>query len=285
MKRTIIAFVLLAGLTGFAGNAKAADLVGWYQFNNSNNLGVDSSGYNNNGTIYNDGIVPVYSSNGIAGSGSAYFGGIYNTNNQNFNGGGGRIDVPINTGPTAMSNMTWGAWIDPMLIDHGRYVISSDQYNGGRTLGIDNRASDNYAAIVGSQAPYYYNTGLSPATNAWTFIGGVYQNNYFSPGSGLLTMYVGSQVFTNIVSSFNNISPSFTSIGGDAGGERYWNGYIANVFIINGAANQSQMNQLINNPTLIPQIALTVAPEPSTYLLFSFGAIGMLLVLRRKKAA
>ena len=285
MNKTLFALAITVGLLSFIGNANAADLIGWYQFNNSNNLGLDSSGNNNNGTLYNDGIVPVYSSNGIDGGGSAYFGGTYNSLNQNFIGGGGRIDIPINTGPTAMSNMTWGAWVDPMLLDHGRYVISSDQYNGGRTLGIDNRASDNYAAITGNQSPYYYNTGLAPLTNNWIFIGGVYQNNYFSQGSGLLTMYVGNQVFSNIVTAINNSSPSFTSIGGDAGGERYWNGYIDNLFIINGAASQSQMNQLISNPTLIPQIALSVAPEPSTYALFGISAIGMYIALRRKKSA
>jgi len=281
MKSPILALALAAWLTSFAGNAGAAELVGWYQFNNSNNLGLDSSGNNNNGTLYNDGILPVYSSNGIDG-GSAYFQGTFNTANQNFQGGGGMINVPINTGPTAMPYMTWGAWINPMQVDYGRYVISSDQYNGGRSLGIDNRASDNYAAITGNQSPYFYNTGLAPVTNSWIFIGGVYQNNYFSQGSGLLTMYVGNQVFSNIVTSFNNNSPSFTSIGGNAGTERYWNGYIDNVFIINGYASQSQMNDIINNPTLIPQIALAIAPEPSTYALFGLGALALIVAYRRR---
>jgi hypothetical protein len=72
---------------------------------------------------------------------------------------------------------------------------------------------------------------------------------------------------------------------GDAGGERYWNGYIDNLFIINGAANQSQMNQIINNPTLISQIALAVAPEPSSYALFGIGVIGILMVIRRRNTA
>lgn len=282
MKKTTLVLCFAAGLISYmcVGTAKAATLVGWYQFDDPNNLGLDSSGNNNNGTLYNDGILPVYSSSGIHG-GSAFFNGTFNTQNSNFQGGGGMINVPINTGPTAIPNMTWGAWIKPMQVDYGRYVISSDTYNGGRTLGIDNRASDNYAANTGTVNPWFYNTGVAPSTANWIFIGGVYQNNHYSQGSGLLTMYVGNQIFTSIVTSFNNSSPSFTSIGGNAGTERYWNGYIDNVFIMNGAINQSQMADIISNPTLSPQLALAI-PEPST---FAIIGIGMLMVMRRTRTA
>jgi len=44
----------------------------------------------------------------------------------------------------------------------------------------------------------------------------------------------------------------------------------------NTALSSSQVSQLYT---------LQSAPEPSTYALFGIGAIGMLMVIRRKKAA
>ena len=248
-RRQVVA-LLVIGLTLLGPSARGATLVGWYQFDDPANLGFDSSGYHNNGSIYNDGIPPTYSSStSIEGAGSAYFNGTFNAQNFNFEGGGGRIDVPINTGPLAMPDMSWGAWVKASLVDHGRYVLSSDQYNGGRTIGVDDRAADHFAAIVGNQSPWVYDTGVAASIGGWVFIGAVYRNNYYSAGVGDLTMYVGNQVFSGIQTHINNTSPSFTSIGGDAARERYWNGFIDNVFIYDGALSQSEMTAIINNPT------------------------------------
>jgi hypothetical protein len=287
-----IAFIALIAVaaTLLAHPAQAATLVGWYQFNDPGNLGRDSSGNHNDGTIYNDGIPPAYSSSAsIEGAGSAFFNGTFNQQNFNFEGGGGRIDVPINTGPVAMPDMSWGAWVKATLVDYGRYVLSSDQYNGGRTIGVDNRAADNVAAIVGNQSPWVYNTGVAAPIGDWIFIGAVYRNDFYSPGVGDLTMYVGNQIFSSITTHINNTSPSYTSIGGDAARERYWNGLIDNVFIFDGALSQSEMNAIINNPTG-NLLGGTPVPEidpagMGSVLALVTGALGLLERRRLKSKA
>ena len=157
-----LAVALVSMVATLSPMAKAGTLVGWYQFDDPSDPWRDSSGNQKNGTVVNDGIAPVYSSsNTIQGGGSAYFNGTFNQQNQNFQGGGGRINVPINTGPVAMPNMSWGAWVRAALVDRGRYVLSSDQYNGGRGIGVDNRAGDDFAAILGNSNPYFYDTGVA----------------------------------------------------------------------------------------------------------------------------
>ena len=277
-----LAVALVSIVATLSPMAKAGTLVGWYQFDDPSDPWRDSSGNQKNGTVVNDGIAPVYSSsNTIQGGGSAYFNGTFNQQNQNFQGGGGRINVPINTGPVAMPNMSWGAWVRAALVDRGRYVLSSDQYNGGRGIGVDDRAGDDFAAILGNSNPYFYDTGVAAPINNWIFIGAVY--NYTSPGVADLTMYVGNQVFSSISTHISNSSPSFTAIGGSAGGERYWNGYIDNVFIVDGALSQSQMTSIINNPN---GNLLALVPEPSTYAMALAGLVGggYSMWRRRKRA-
>lgn len=283
MRHPKLTLLLAAGALQLTPAAQAASLVGWYQFNDAGNLGLDSSAYHNDGTVYNDGIAPVYSSaSSIEGGGSAYFGGTFNLQNYNFQGGGGRIDVPVDTGPFAMQDMTWGAWVKAEAVDHGRYVLSSDRYNGGRTIGVDNRASDNVSAIVGNQAPWVYDSGVAAPIGSWIFIGAVYRNNVAAPGVGDLTLYVGNQVFTSIVTHIGPSSPDFTSIGGDAGGERYWKGYIDNVFIFNGALSQAQMAYIISNPGQSP---LGAIPEPSSYGVALGGLALAVAAWKRRRTA
>lgn len=284
ISRSALPVALVSLVVALAPAAKSDTLVGWYQFDDPSDPWRDSSGNQKNGTVVNDGIAPVYSSsNSIQGGGAAYFNGTFNQQNQNFEGGGGRIDVPINTGPVAMPNMSWGAWVRAALVDNGRYVLSSDQYNGGRGIGVDNRAGDDFAAILRNSDPLVYDTGVAAPINNWIFIGAVYRNNYTSPGVGDLTMYVGNQVFSSISTNINNSSPSFTAIGGSAGGERYWNGYIDNVFIVDGALSQSQMTSIINNPNAN---LLAIVPEPSSCAMAVAGlACGGFAVGRRRRRA
>lgn len=278
MRHSTLAALVVGGTVALSSQAQAASLVGWYRFNDAGNLGLDSSGKHNNGTIYNDGLPPVFSSaTSVEGAGSAYFNGTFNQQASNFEGGGGRIDVPINTGPVAMPEMSWGAWVRPDLVDHGRYVLSSDTYNGGRTIGVDNRANDNFASILGNQSPWVYNTGVAATPGSWVFIGAVYRNDPNSPGTGTVTLYVGNQVFSDIVTHYNTNSPSYTSIGGDAARERYWSGYIDEAFIFNGALSRSQMTFISNNPGT----SLAAIPEPSSYGAL-IGCLGLALAVGRR---
>jgi hypothetical protein len=61
-------------------------------------------------------------------------------------------------------------------------------------------------------------------------------------------------------------------LGAQFGGfGEYWNGTISQV-------------KIYNNITA-SDLATGAVPEPSTYVLFGIGAIGMLIVMRRKKTS
>ena len=80
--------------------------------------------------------------------------------------------------------------------------------------------------------------------------------------------------------------------GGIAGGDYYvWKGQVSS-----GQGGSSWVDTNIVSASLITNsasagqngfvsISYTAVPEPSTYALFGIGAIGMLMVLRRKKTA
>jgi len=246
--------------------AKSSDLIGWYQFNDSSNLGLDSSGFNNNGTVLNNGAPPTYDPNGLN-AGSVMF------------NGGGSIQLPINTRPVDLPNMTWGAWVKPNVLTPNRTIISNDDQDYDRTLSIDNRGGNNYSAFTNSSSPVF-NSGVAP-TNSWIFIAGVYENNYYSTGSGLLTFYVGNQTFNGIQTSFGPTTWLTTSLGSNPSFAEYWDGQMDDAFVFNGALDPTQMQTLIANGP-----GAFVVPEPSTLLLTSLPATGILLVtyLRRKKA-
>jgi len=94
MKKLSLAFILLMA-TGLSAQAK---LIGWYAFDDTNNLAKDFSGFGKDGTILNNGNAPTFADGaGLNGGGAAQF------------NGGGIISIPFNTGPSLFPDLTWGA--------------------------------------------------------------------------------------------------------------------------------------------------------------------------------
>jgi hypothetical protein len=290
---SLMALSVAMGLIGAgAGTARAGQLLGWYQFENSSDLGLDSSGSGNNGTVRDfNGGGPTFQAGGYGGSaGAASFHGI--SDNPNWAGWtqGGEIRLPFNTGPDLWPNLTWGVWVKPNMgyVDNIRQIFDNDDGGYDRALGIDNRAGGNYSAFV-NNGPYPYNSGVAP-TAQWTFVAGVYENNYYGIGQGRLTMYVGGQVFEDIRTYYGSTGWTYTSLGSSPTFGEFWNGLMDNVFIFEGAATQSQMAQIQANPNAIPTIAAYAGvPEidPTgigSVLSFVLGSLG-LLERRRLKAA
>jgi hypothetical protein len=270
MKPSIFTYHALV-LMLLSGVAHGAPLLGWYRFDDPLDLGKDYSGNNNNGTIVDNGAAPIY-------TGSGYVGGAADFR------GGGKIDIPFNTGPTLWPNLTWGGWVLPDAVNNVRTIVNNDDGGYDRALNIDFRAEGNYAAFV-NNGPFPYNSGVAPSTSAWTFIAGVYQNNFYGTGQGRLTMYVGNQRFDNIQTFYGPTGWTYTSIGGSPTFGEFWDGKIDDFFVIGGAASPSEMAQIMNDPNSVPAVAVAV-PEPFTYAMALAGlACGGYLVRRRRKRA
>jgi hypothetical protein len=92
--------------------------------------------------------------------------------------------------------------------------------------------------------------------------------------------YLDAILQTNNISYLDiqnlNISDSPLFVNGDFQGEYGYgiNGTISDLRIYNRALSSNEVSQLY---------ALQSVPEPSTYALFGIGAVGMLLVMRRKR--
>ena len=260
----ILALIALCGSAGWS-----ATLVGWYRFNDSADLTKDSSGLNNHGTIINNGSPPIYTTTGFTG-GAADF------------QGAGKIHIPFNTGPALWPDLTWGAWVKPRATDGIRQVFNNDDGGFDRALGIDFRGGGNFSAFTGSGV---YNSGVAPSTSSWTFLAGVYQNNFYGTGQGRLTLYVGNQVVENILTSYGGTAWTFTAIGGSPTFGEYWDGLIDDVFVIGGAATSAEITQIRDNPDSINTIAQSVVPEPSALSLLVVGLGGVIALRRVRRKA
>lgn len=123
----------------------------------------------------------------------------------------------------------------------------------------------------------------------WTFLAGVYENNYYGFGQGRLAMYVGNQVFENIQTYYGNTGWTYTSIGGSPTFGEFWDGLMDDVFVIGGAATQAQMLQIRNNPDDLAAIAASVGvvPEPGQVAasLLLLAGIGGYVCMKCRKTA
>jgi len=158
--------------------------------------------------------------------------------------------------------------IKPAQTDGIRDVFNNDDGGFDRCLNIDWRAAvypspytaGNYGAFTGSGV---YNSGITPSTSDWTFLAGVYQNNFYGTGDGKLTLYIGNTVIDNIRTSFGDTIWTFTALGGSPTFGEYFNGLMDNAFIFNDALDSSQISQLqTNGPGSVTGLTQTV---PSGY--------------------
>lgn len=269
MKKLLSAFLFAAAFLSVS--AQAALLVGWYRFNDPLDLGKDYSGNNNNGTVVDNGAAPVYTADGYQGGAADFL-------------GGGKINIPFNTGPALWPDLTWGGWVNPDAINDIRTLLNNDDGGYDRALNIDWRAGGNYAAFV-NNGPAPYNSGVTPVIGEWTFFAGVYQNNFYGTGQGRLTLYVGTNVITDIQTFYGNTGWTYTSIGGSPTFGEFWDGRIDDVFVIGGAATPQQMTQIMADPDSLPSIASQVGavPEPGTWAAAALLAGGAAFARRRKR--
>ncbi len=244
------ATIAVLGMLGTAQESEAA-LIGLYEFNDSNNLGLDTSENTNNAT-----------NNGAVFDGAGYEGGA-----ASFNGSSSFLSVPTDINPTVLPQLTWGAWVKPDSTTGIRTVLSGDNGGFDRTINIDSRAAGNWSTFTGTGV---FNSGVNPSTTDWTFLAAVYDES-----SDSLTYYVNNQSFsttTNFGSSNN-----FFEIGRNpvSGGVEHFDGLIDNIFVYDEALSAQEITNIRQNG-----FSQSV-PEPST-ILGSLIALGFGSLFKKK---
>ena len=214
----------------------AIGLVGWWKFDEGvGTLARDSSGYGNNGTLYNN---PTWT-RGVNGSALLFNGANYVTN---------ASDGTYSASATSISS---SAWICPSNVtENAACAVSGNRNNpdnntGGFFIAIDNRSGkvNNIWATVATATGYKQvgNGGNSIASNTWMHV----CITYTHPGA--LILYTNGVLSSSSVST-SNYKPVNEIFGigvfGASISDPKWNGFIDDVRIYTRAINATEVLQL-----------------------------------------
>jgi hypothetical protein len=237
MKKTIIALALVAGLTSFAGNTKAAVL---FQ-DNFSGYSLDYSKWNENDTYVWGGSSAVVNNGFLNISYRPIL-----TTIQGFSSPfniSGSFSLGTQSQPEALQIITRadgntiGRWAEPVGL---KFKFST----GGVNI--------QFADDGGNYTDFGSTTGLSLNNNTF------YNYSIIDAGSSASVIING----VNVLST--SISPSL---------------YAGNLVSI---TDRERSGGTVLGPITISTQSV---PEPSTYALFGIGAMGLLMVMRRKKTA
>ncbi len=232
-----------------------AGLVALFQFNDSAQLVQDSSGNGVTATNVN----ATYDAAG-------YQGGALS-----LNGVDQFVRVNLDVRQTTIPQMTWGAWVQ--LTDNTpiRQVLSNDNMNFDRSIGIDFRGgtSGQFSAFTG--AGVLGNGGVAPL-NQWTFIAATYDNTINS-----MSFWVDG---TKLTTSTNyDAAWDFFDIGHNPSFGEFFAGKIDNVFVYDEALTDAQISALRLNG-----FNAAAVPEPESLVLLLAGVGFVSAAVRRKQA-
>lgn len=219
MNKIFLSMILL----GAVALPAQAGLVGLYQFNNPENLGLDNSGQNNNATNFG----AAYSNTGYNGGSALFYGTQF-------------LRAPINVAPNAMPSMTWGAWVKPTATNPVRAVLSTDNCCYDRDIDIDSRGGSlSWSAFTGNGV---LSSGVPLSTSDWAFLAVSYDQQ-----AQTMSLYVNNNPAVTAHTNFDLIGNNgFLDIAHNPSYGEYFAGYIDNVFIYDQTLNAGQIAAIKN---------------------------------------
>lgn len=236
-----------------------AGLIGLYQFDDASNLGKDTSGNHNDATDFG----ATFSNSGYQG-GAAHF------------DGASWMRVFIDPNPTALPQMTWGAWVKPDVLNPNtvQTILSGDNGSFDRSITIDYRGGGGTSFSTFTSSGVFA-SGVAASTSQWEFVAAVYDASISS-----LTFYANGQSF-QISSSFGP-SQTYFDIGHNPGFFQFLQGSVDNVFVYDQALNASQIATIQSNG--FP--SASAVPEPSSFALMGLGGLGLAIrAMKRRRAS
>jgi len=270
MKRYILSLLVAIGLIGSAA-AQVTGLVGEWNFSGNAN---DTSGNENNCTVFNAALTADRFGN----LNSAYhFIGVTSLSEASYISTDSHYNLP--TGQSDLTVNLWASVQQPISGDWRVFFSNGQWDNFQLALGAGPYDTKRIQYWTGEGLPQISTDQLVWNDSEWYMItltveGGIV--NFYRNGINLSTVDVSSYGFGNMGSG-DALNLTF-------GGRKDlpstlahpWIGNLDDVSIYNTALSSSQVSSLYT---------LQSAPEPSTYALFGIGAIGLLMVMRRKKTA
>lgn len=245
----VILLVLIASL---ATGRVEAGVVGIYTFEGNAN---DVSGNGNHG------VLPA---NGVIQSVDGYEGNAYAFDGAN----GSFITLPININPSAMPQMTMGAWVKATSLDDRAIVMTHDNGGFDRGFGYNDAGpgdTTDWSAFNGSSVS---DTDNLVIVDQWVFLAVVYDGV-----QGSMTFYNGAALltFAEIDQATFPANPSQGNselyVGASPAFNEYFTGLIDNVFIYDIALAPEDIETIFNEGVT------TIVPETSVLPVLALAAL------------
>ena len=185
-------------------------------------------------------------------------------------GFGNFLEIALDTSPTAMPELSWGAWI--CLKEAGARTAILTHDNGGfdRTLGTDTRGTGETVrwSVFDGEGVVADGPSRVPL-RAWTHVAATYSQH-----TGTMHFYVnGVDTLGPIQTQFDASVDGATFVGGNVNFGQYMRGHVDDVFIYDRVLSPAEVSEIVNAgfTTRVP------LPLP---LVLMIGAVGTLVVLR-----
>lgn len=221
-----------------AASAVQAGLVAYYPFNGNAN---DASGNGNHAISVNATLVAGYQGQGYL-----------------FSGANTGIQIPIDINPSAMPDLTMGAWVKFNGTGFGRQgILSHDNGNFDRTLGFDGRdglsienPTKSFSAFAGPAGGVLNSGSTGSGQDEWTFLAAVYSGS-------TVTLYVNDEP---AVSAAATPGPGFTTtfigVNPFSSTFEWFGGAVDEVFFFDEALDERAITQIRENGIPAPGSAL-----------------------------